>query len=117
MNRISDEVIERIIDFYLGDISQREKMDLERWVKETPEQEQCFKQTLKMCQRLRLSSREERAGGDEDPDTGKMAGRKAETAETIRVRRGLVCGGGLTVGGHFPRVLHEPERTGAGDIA
>ena len=63
MNRISDDVIERIIDFYLGDISEREKMDLERWVKETPGQEQCFKQTLKMCQRLRLSSREERAGG------------------------------------------------------
>ena len=53
MNRISDEVIERIIDFYLGDISEREKMDLERWVKESPRQEQCFKQTLKMCQRLR----------------------------------------------------------------
>ena len=63
MNRISDDVIERIIDFYLGDISEREKMDLERWVKETPGQEQCFKHSLKMCQRLRLSSRGERAGG------------------------------------------------------
>ena len=55
--------------------------------------------------------------GDEDRDTGKMAGRKAETAETIRVGRDFVCGGGLTVGGHFPRVLREPERTGAGGIA
>ena len=55
--------------------------------------------------------------GDEDPDTGKMAGRKAETAETIRVGRGFVCGGGLTVGGYFPRVQHELERTDAGDIA
>ena len=80
MNRISDDVIERIIDFYLGDISEREKMDLERWVKETP-------------------------------------GQEVETAETIRVGRDLVRGGGLTVGGYFPRVLHEPERTGAGDIA
>ena len=111
MNRISDDVIERIIDFYLGDISEREKMDLERWVKETPGQEQCFKQTLKMCQRLRLSSREERAGGMKTRIQEKWR------EETIRVGRDLVRGGGLTVGGYFPRVLHEPERTGAGDIA
>ena len=55
--------------------------------------------------------------GDEDPDTGKMAGRKAETAETIRVGRGFSAAAVLLLVGIFHVYNTNWKEPGAGDIA
>ena len=61
MDRINDHIIEQIIAFYLGEISDKDKKELEAWVNEFKENEDDFKQILRKCQHLRLGLLEERA--------------------------------------------------------
>ena len=51
----------QIIAFYLGEISDKDKKELEAWVNEFKENEDDFKQILRKCQHLRLGLLEERA--------------------------------------------------------
>ena len=61
MDRINDHIIEQIIAFYLGEISDKDKKELEAWVNEFKQNEDDFKQILRKCQHLRLGLLEERA--------------------------------------------------------
>lgn len=61
MGEKTDYIIEQIIAFYLGEISDREKDELEVWVNESGENREIFKKVIGMCQRLRLTLNAERA--------------------------------------------------------
>jgi len=59
MSELTDHIIEQIIAFYVGEISEAEKRELEAWINESEKQKEDFKRILKMCQRLRMSLAEE----------------------------------------------------------
>lgn len=53
--------IEKIVSFYLGEISDMEKEELEMWVNVSEEHQAEFKRIIGICHRLRLSLNNERA--------------------------------------------------------
>ncbi len=55
MSEITDDIINRIIAFYLGECSDKEKEELEAWLGGAEGRKEDFERVLRICQRLRLS--------------------------------------------------------------
>lgn len=55
MSEFTDHIIDQIIAFYLGLLSEEEKSELEAWVGESESRRQIFRRVIGLCHRLRLT--------------------------------------------------------------
>ena len=61
MTEQKDQLIEKIISFYLGELSEIEKAELQTWVNASQENREEFKRIVSNCHRLKLATTHEQA--------------------------------------------------------
>ena len=61
MSEPKEQQLEKIISFYLGELSETEKEELQTWLNISGDHRAEFKQTIRICHRLRLAAASERA--------------------------------------------------------
>lgn len=86
MTELRKQQIEKIISFYLGEISDIEKEELEMWVNASEEHEAELKRVIGVCHRLRLSISDERADIMRENVLRKCAGRYRKNRKRRLIR-------------------------------
>ena len=75
---MSKDMEERLLDYFLGELDEAEREEVERWLRENPENGRAYRQLAKTCWFVRWSGREERVDA---------AGRKRMLMRRMRQRR------------------------------
>ena len=85
MSEFTDYVIDQIIAFYLGLLTEEEKAELEAWVGASDERRRIFRRIVGLCHRLRLTVGDETAERMRERVRWKLYGRMASDSRHVEV--------------------------------